>query len=313
MTEAVRCGRCHVRYDGRREKCPRCGAREPIAIVAPRQRSRVRGGDPRRLAIAAAIALVSIGAPAGWLWVTSGASASTTKAAQPSTPVPLVRFLKGDDTSSLKLGWRVPTIVPFVDAPAAGRREYEGGDYDAALEHFKAQIGFQPAHAEPYSNAGQVLVRLGRTSEAVPLLQKAVELDPARWAYRFNLARAEGLMGQWDKAAQDYAEASKLFPGDYATLFNLAQSLHRAGREEEAVARYREAIGQKPEDSSFYLALAASEDKLGHGAEAATAYRHYLSMEPSARHAEAIAARATQLEGASAASKPSAGGEQPPQ
>ena len=53
-------------------------------------------------------------------------------------------------------------------------------------------------------------------------------LDPSRWAYRFNLARAEGLMGEWDKAALDYAEASKLFPNDYATLFNLGQALRLA-------------------------------------------------------------------------------------
>jgi tetratricopeptide (TPR) repeat protein len=190
----------------------------------------------------------------------------------------------------------VPSEIAFVDSPAAGHREYDTGSYDAALDHFRAQMEERPSDAEPHSNAGQVLVRLGRTNEALPLLQKAADLDPARWAYRFNLARAEGLLGHWDKAAADYAEAAKLFPGDYATLFNLGQALHRAGREEEAVAQYRQAIEQNPDDSSFYLALGVSEEKLGHHAEAAAAYRHFVSMEPSARQAVAVTARATQLE-----------------
>ena len=117
-------------------------------------------------------------------------------------------------------------------------------------------------------------------------------------------------MGEWDKAALDYAEASKLFPNDYATLFNLGQALHRAGREEEAVAQYRQAIQLKPGDASFYLALATSEDKLGHAADAAAAYRHYLSMEPASRHATAIAARATKLEEPQAAGETLAAPEQ---
>jgi tetratricopeptide (TPR) repeat protein len=301
MTEAVRCGRCGVRYDGRHEKCPRCGGRSPRPIEA---RAARREHSPlaarQRLAVAAAVGAGAACVALGWIYLVPAASVTAT-AASSATPAPLVRFLKGDDGSSLKPASRVPTEVAFLDSPAAGRREYDGGNFESALQQFQAQMGAQPANAEPYSNAGQVLVRLGRTTEAVPLLQKAVELDPDRWAYRFNLARAEGLLGQWDKAALDYDEAAKLFPGDYATLFNLGQALHRAGREEEAVAQYRQAIQLKPGDASFYLALAASEDKLGRASEAAEAYRRFLSMEPSARHAEAIAARAKTLEASSPA------------
>jgi tetratricopeptide (TPR) repeat protein len=298
MTEAVRCGRCGVRYDGRHVKCPRCGAKDPEIIeVAPSVGVSAQQGSRRGLAIAAAIVLAAVAVPAGWLWTTSGTIASTTASASaPSASAPPTRLFRNDDRTSLKPASRVPSEIPFIDSPAAGRREYAEGDYESALRLFESQVAAQPSNAEPYSNAGQVLVRLGRTTEAVPLLRKAAELDPNRWAYRFNLARAEGLLGQWDNAVQDYAEAAKLFPGDYATLFNLGQALHRAGREEDAVARYQQAIRQKPDDSSFYLALGISEEKLGHAAEAAAAYRRFVSMDPSARHAKAVAARAEQLE-----------------
>jgi Flp pilus assembly protein TadD len=311
MNEAVRCGQCGVRYDGRHKRCPRCRARDPHALAAPAPRAgRLPAAEQRRLGLAAGVGALAVGAALAWFWMAPASSASATAA--PSTvPSPLVRFLKGDDRVALKPAPRVPTEVAFLDSPAAARREYREGDYETALQEFRAQIQAHPGHAEPYSNAGQVLVRLGRTAEALPFLQKAVELDPSRWAYRFNLARAEGLMGQWDNAAQDYSEASKLFPGDYATLFNLGQALHRAGREQEAVGRYREAIKQKPDDSSFYLALAVSEDKLGHGPEAAASYRRFLSMDPSARHADAISARAKELETAAAAAPPAQAGAAP--
>lgn len=296
MTEAVRCGRCGVLYDGRREKCPRCGGRVPRPIEArgngPRPGSKL--GPGRVLAVAAALGVVLV-AVGGGVWAVSAANdAAASIAAAP--PSPLARAFKGDGPRRMIGTPRVPTEIAFLDSPAAGRREYDGGNHEQALTHFRAQIENNPGDAEAHSNAGQVLIRLGRADEALPLLQEAADLDPNRWAYRFNLARAEGLLGRWDKAAQDYTEAARLFPGDYATLFNLGQALHRAGREEEAVAQYRLAIEQKPDDSSFYLALAASEEKLGHAAEAAAAYRRFVEMDPAARQADAVAARAAQLE-----------------
>jgi tetratricopeptide (TPR) repeat protein len=298
MNEMVRCGGCGIRYRSRHEKCPKCRARDPQEVAAqepaPPAPAPAGGADRRRqivLGVCGSLLLVAL--VGGWMFVapqTDTASAATTLSA------PMSRVLKGDNQASLKVPVRVPAEVAFIDSPAAGRRDYAAGNLDGALARFKDQMAAQPKNAEPYSNAGQILVKIGRPGEAVSLLEKAAELDPGRWAYRFNLARAEGLLGNWDKAAFNYAEAVALFPGDYATLFNLGQALHRAGREEEAVGRYREAIKQKPDDASFYLALAVSEDKLGHAAEAASAYRQFASLEPTARQAEAVLSRAKTLE-----------------
>ena len=275
---------------------PALRARDPV-VGEP---DTAEGGHA--FAVTVGMCAVAIVAALGWPLITSSSTSAAASVASAPAPTP-IRLFRTNDAAALRPAAKVPTEVPFVDSPAAGRRDYAEGDYENALRQFRMQIELEPANAEPYSNAGQVLVRMGQTTEAMPLLQKAVELDPERWAYRFNLARAEGLMGQWDKAALDYAEASKLFPNDYATLFNLGQALHRAGREEEAVAQYRQAIQQRPEDPTFYLALGASEDKLGHASEAAAAYRQYVSMDPSARHAAAITARASTLDPASARSE----------
>jgi tetratricopeptide (TPR) repeat protein len=220
-----------------------------------------------------------------------------------AAPSPLARAFQKEPRGTMGPA-RVRADLPFIDSDAAGRQEYDTGDFETALAEFKAQMERDPGDAAARSNAGQVLIRMGRTEEALPFLQEACDLDPSRWAYRFNLARAQGLLGRWASAVEDYGKAATLFPGDYATLFNFAQALHRAGREEEAVAQYRQAIDRKGDDATFYLALGISEEKLGHAAEAATAYRRFVTMDPSAKEAAAVTARARRLEATPAAATP---------
>jgi tetratricopeptide (TPR) repeat protein len=183
-----------------------------------------------------------------------------------------------------------------MDSDAAGRLAYADGNLELALDRFKEEIARRPSDAASYNNAGQVLVRMGQPSAALTYLLKAVSLDENRWAYRFNLARCRGLLGEWDLAVTEYVAANRLYPDDYPTLFNLAQALHRSGREDEAVTRYREAIGHRPGDATFHLALGISEERLGHGAAAAAAYRRFLQLTPQAREAESVRARADLLE-----------------
>jgi len=203
-------------------------------------------------------------------------------------------------------GEQVPTELPFIDAATAGTLAYSRGELEHALEMFERQIADRPSDAESHSNAGQVLIRLGRPIDALPLLERAVALDAGRWAYRFNLARCRGLLGDWGGAISDYRAADKLFPGDYATLFNLAQALHRAGRDEEAAAQYREAIEAKPDDASFHLALAISEEKRGEAAAAVAAYREFLAIAPDAVEAKGVSVRVEELERTAAPPPPPA-------
>jgi Flp pilus assembly protein TadD len=191
---------------------------------------------------------------------------------------------------------RVPGVLPFFEPALEGRLAYSRGEYDDALRRFKDEIDRQPSDPSAHSNAGQVLIRLGRPVEALPYLEKAAALDPGRWTYRFNLARGHAQLGQWELAAAQYEEAARLFPEDHATAFNLAQALHRAGREDEAVTQYRRAMALKPDDATFHLALGISEEKRGERVEAVAAYRKFLEMSPEAKEAEGVRARVERLE-----------------
>lgn len=299
MTEMVCCGGCGARFSARHERCPRCksGDRSPFATEEKREGQR-RGPGSRT---AGGLVLLLLLLTASWMWALQGGGAASASA---TVPGPLAAIARGKQPRRLPAA-KVPAVMPFIDADAIGRVAYVQGDYEAALARFREEIGRRPSDAEARNNAAQMLVRVGRPAEALPLLEKAVALDPERWAYRFNLARAHGVLGNWGQAAAGYQEAAARFPNDYATLFNLGQALHRAGREAEAVERYRQAIAANPDDATFHLALAISEEKMGRRAEAVDAFRRFLAMAPGAQEAPGVKARIERLT-AAAAAEPSA-------
>lgn len=189
----------------------------------------------------------------------------------------------------------------FLDSSGAATMAYHAGDYQTALSRLREAIERNPNDAESLSNLGQVLVKLGRTAEGLPYLERATMLNPGRWAYRFNLARALGLLGRWHESIASYQQAQRLFPDDYVTTFNLAMALHRAGNESAAVDQYRRAIELNPEDPSFRIALANSYERMQKPAEAVAAYSEYLRLSPAGTEAEQVRARIAQLSGATPA------------
>jgi len=250
-----------------------------------------------------AVALTFVLTTAALIWAVQPGELVTVPVDQGTGP--LAALVRADSPAPVTPD-RVPAVMPFVESDVEGRQAYQRGEFDAALARFEDEISRHPTDASSHSNAGQVLIRMGRPAEALPYLAKAVALDPERWTYRFNLGRGHGAVGDWGLAAAEYQEAARLFPGDHATVFNLAQALHRAGREDDAVARYREAIELKPDDASFHLALGISEEKRGVVAEAITAYRKFLEMDPEAKEAQGVKARIERLEKAAAAAPASA-------
>ena len=71
-----------------------------------------------------------------------------------------------------------------------------------------------PDDSEAQNNLGQILVRLGRAKDALPHFDAAIEIDGERWSYRFNRARAYGLLNMWEQAVAEYRVAANLFPDD---------------------------------------------------------------------------------------------------
>jgi Tfp pilus assembly protein PilF len=282
---AIVCEYCGAKFRGDRDRCPRCRT----VIVRPDPQA--AAATSRKLVRAAAIVVGAFLLVVAVLWIRHGggdepeAPVNRTMAASPAPVRPA-----NPPTPS-----RTEGTIPFLDPSGSAVVAYNARDFESARLQFLAAIEKNPNDAESLSNLGQVLIKLGQTAEALTHLQRAATLNPDRWAYRFNYARALALLERWDESIASYQHAQKLFPDDYVTTFNLAMTLHKAGREAAAVEQYLRAIELNPADASFRVALGISYERLQRPADAVAAYSEYLRLEPSGAEAEKVKTRIAEL------------------
>lgn len=67
------------------------------------------------------------------------------------------------------------------------------GDSEKAFQSFNEACNLEPDNAWNFNNAGFMLIKLAKYSEAVQKLEKAVELDPSVALFKMNLDIAKSL------------------------------------------------------------------------------------------------------------------------
>jgi Flp pilus assembly protein TadD len=291
------CGACGAKNRAGWRKCQRC--KSPLPAVVAVEKAEEPPASTARAAslvpIAVGLALVAIagvlltrGSKAAPSTAASGASAS--RAA--STPLSKANTRHSADESERAAG----APVTAADFARRAGESFRANDFATALTAFETAVAGRPDDPDALNNLGQTLVRLNRVPEAIPRFALAVQLAPGKWAYRFNLARARGLVGDWAGAVEDYRIADRLFPDDHATLFNLALALRKAGRPAEALPVLEKVVALAPEDPSFVLTTARTYDELDRRADAAASYRKFLSQSATGPDADAARGRLAALE-----------------
>jgi Flp pilus assembly protein TadD len=289
------CAACGAKNRPDWRKCQRCHA--PLAIAPSNAEAKAAASARRAGSVVPIAAFLAIVAIAGFLLM-RGASARPFTSQRDSSTIPTgtTRSSPRDRTSDNRRA-AAPAPVTAGDFARAGAGSFRKADFGSALAQFEAAVAARPDDPDAVNNLGQTLVRLNRAPEAIPRFESAVRLAPGKWAYRFNLARARGLSGDWNGAAEDYRVADRLFPDDHATLFNLALALRKAGRTAEALPILERVIALAPEDPSFVLTTARTYDELDRREEAVASYRKFLSQSPAGAEADAARGRLAALEG----------------
>ena len=117
---------------------------------------------------------------------------------------------------------------------------------DAAMEAYRKAIAWQqqiPRPSEqPYLNLGSLLMEQSFASEAIPPLQKAIELAPRDPVCRLKLGTAYLRLGKLRDAQRELEEAVRLMPDDASAHYQLGKlykemkSLDRAKAEFDRTA-----------------------------------------------------------------------------
>lgn len=121
------------------------------------------------------------------------------------------------------------------------------GNKKAATADIEKYLGYYPDDFRALSHLGQILAEGGDIFDALPYLNRNIELHPGE-SEAFSLRGDAWFAGRtWEKAAEDYTMSLDLDPNNPAVNLNLGISLIKCGKSEEACHYLRKAkdLGEK--------------------------------------------------------------------
>jgi tetratricopeptide (TPR) repeat protein len=140
---------------------------------------------------------------------------------------------------------------------------HANGFYAEALTCYQGLRLVDPRNARWPHLVANIAANYGRMDEAVPLLQRAVELAPDYIPARLQLGEALLKSNQTSAAAAAYAEALRRAPGDPHVLLGLARCDVAVADLTKARERLREAVTSHPDFVGGLSFLATVSEQLG--------------------------------------------------
>lgn len=132
----------------------------------------------------------------------------------------------------------------------------EAGDGALARLHLEQALAIDGQSFAAHFSLGQLLVREGKTGEAIPHLKRALALNPAPEMH-YLLGRAYADAGQRDQALKHLKKAVRLDPSFDIAQYSLGFLYWQADRTAEARQHLRAAYELKPREVRYQRALQA--------------------------------------------------------
>jgi tetratricopeptide (TPR) repeat protein len=116
---------------------------------------------------------------------------------------------------------------------------------------------------QPYLNLGVLLAKVNRAGDALPLLAKAVQIDPKSEKIRYQLGKTYFDLNRLAESQQEAEEAVKLNPGDVPSHYLLARIYQRQGKQELAQEQFRltESLVQQSKAATGASGMASKADR----------------------------------------------------
>ncbi len=174
-----------------------------------------------------------------------------------------------DETMQLLATLRAVTIDTPC-APITARAYFSLGlkadqqrDHPAAGQYYDLALDADPNDISTLAHFGDLLYRMGMRSQALPLLLRACELNPADDNSAFLLGRIYELQAQPADALDWYAKAAAIRADFWQAHFYAADLLRRLDRRAEAVAEFERSLAIDPKQAQTHAELGATLAELG--------------------------------------------------
>jgi tetratricopeptide (TPR) repeat protein len=163
------------------------------------------------------------------------------------------------------------------------------GDWQETFTTLFQAAELKPNHVGALTGLGTSLIHLDRLSEAIPYLQRVVDLAPESSEAHNNLGVVFALTGELSSAERAYKAAVDLDPDHVAAWKNLAQIyLKQEDRLLEGVQILAAVIQSSPEDVEAQYILAQCYEIGEDNDSAMELYTNLLKIQPD--HPEALEA-----------------------
>jgi tetratricopeptide (TPR) repeat protein len=137
-----------------------------------------------------------------------------------------------------------------------------------------------PRSALAHESLGYALVAAGRSREAIPVLARALELDPGRLDARTNLAVALASTGRIGEALAQAERVLREHPREVNALLVRAGAMADAGRLEEAMAAYEAALAVEPDRAAVHNQAGIVSARLGRREQAVHHFGAAARLDP---------------------------------
>jgi tetratricopeptide (TPR) repeat protein len=216
-----------------------------------------------------------------WLFTGDTASVSGQTKAIPNIPITVMAQAVASIPVVAKNA-PVEHIRPHLDASVRERWNDYGiglllqGDLKGALSAFQRVTEMDPAYADGPVNVARVLIQEGNIAESIPVLQKALALDPNLAKTHFFMGSALKTIGEYDKALEHLEKAAAQYPRDRVVLDQIGRIQFLQRRFTEAVGSFQRVLLVDPEDLQAHYNLMLCYRALGDTDRAARSEALYL-------------------------------------
>jgi tetratricopeptide (TPR) repeat protein len=201
------------------------------------------------------------------------------------------------DTVLLKDGREIEGTV-VEETPMLVRVRVSRGTGTAVVELQRAEVRLvtkKGADTRKLAKDADEALATGHRDDAIRIMKNLVDANPGDARARRDLAFAELLDEQVERARDDYARAAALDPGDVESFIGLGYASARTGEKEAAIDAYRKATTIAPRHVRPWLALAQlllERNQRGDREDAVVAGRHALEAAPDSSEAALLEADA---------------------
>jgi len=113
--------------------------------------------------------------------------------------------------------------------------------YPEAVSEFQAELANDPNHVQTLVYLADAQMQLSHPEAALPLLEKAIRLNPSMELAHLDLGIVHADAGRQDEALREMQEAVRLAPNDVNVHWRMGRLLKALGRKDEAKAEFDKA------------------------------------------------------------------------